>query len=93
MKKLLIIMLGVFLLTGCGSTDKGEELTCYIDNKEAVFTLKDGVLTSFTLDGKKQSASTVDEINGTYFTSSTNNEEGKEALINYIISVEGSCDF
>lgn len=84
-------MLGVFLLTGCGN--KGEELTCYIDNKEAVFTMKDGVLTSFTLDGKDQGASKVDEINGTYFTSSTNNEEGKEALINYIISVEGSCDF
>ena len=91
MKKILIFMLGVFLLTGCGN--KGEELTCYIDNKEAVFTMKDGVLTSFTLDGKDQGASKVDEINGTYFTSSTNNEEGKEALINYIISVEGSCDF
>lgn len=91
MKKLLIVMLGLFLLTGC--SNKGEELTCHIDNKEAIFTMKDGIITSFTLDGKKQSTSEVDEINGTYFTSSTNNEEGKEALANYINSVQGSCDF
>ena len=91
MKKILIITLGVFILTGCNNG--GEEYTCTIDNKEAIFTMKDGIITSYTLDGKKQSSSAVDEINGTYFTSATNNDEGKQALTNYVNSLGGSCNF
>ena len=91
MKKLLIVMFGVFILTGCGNS--GEEFTCQINNKEAVFTMKDGMITTYILDGSKQSKSTIDEINGTYFTSSTTNEEGKEALTNYVNSLGGSCNF
>lgn len=88
MKKIVII-LGIFLLTGCS---KGEEFTCTVDNKKATFTLKDGIITSYVLDDKKQSQSIIDEINGTYFTSATNNKEGKEALTNYVNSQNGSCD-
>lgn len=91
MKKLLIIMFGVFILTSCGNS--GEEFTCTINNSEAVFTIKDGIVSSYTLDGEKQSRSTIDEINGTYFTSSTNTEEGKAALTNYVNSLNGSCNF
>lgn len=91
MKKLLIVMFGVFILTGCGNS--GEEFTCQINNKEAIFTMKDGMITAYTLDGSKQSKSTIDEINGTYFTSSTTNEEGKEALTNYVNSLGGSCNY
>ena len=65
MKKLLIVMFGVFILTGCGNS--GEEFTCTINNSEAIFTIKDGIISSYTLDGEKQSRSTIDEINGTYF--------------------------
>ena len=84
-------MLGVCLLTGCSS--KGEEFTCQINNKEAIFKMNDGMITEYTLDGSKQSNSTIDEINGTYFTSSTTNEEGKEALKQYVSSLGGSCNF
>ncbi len=90
MKKILLIIVSLFLLTGC---DQGEKLTCEIDNKEAIFTMKNGIITSYTLDGQKQSQSEIDELNGTYFTSSTNNEEGKEALQNYITSNNGSCNW
>ncbi len=88
MKKILLIIVGLFILTGC---DKGEEITCTINNEEAIFTMKNGIITSYTLNGQKQSQSEIDEINGTYFTSSTNNEEGKEALQTYVNSLNGSC--
>ncbi len=90
MKKILLIIVALFLITGC---DKGEQLTCTINNKEAIFTMKNGIITSYTLDGQKQSQNEVDELNGTYFTSSTNNEEGKEALQNYVNSLNGSCNW
>lgn len=90
MKKLIIIPLVLFL-TAC--TNSGEEFSCTVNNKEAIFTLKNGLVTSYTLDGQKQSQSVVDEINGTYFTSATNNEEGKEALKNYVNSLNGNCSF
>ena len=90
MKKILLITIGLFLLTGC---DKGEELTCTVNNKEAIFTMKNGIITSYNLDGQNQSQSTIDEINGTYFTSSQNNEQGKEALQNYVNSLNGSCNW
>ncbi len=88
MKKILFVFT-MFLLVGCAS---GEEVGCTIDGKEAIFTLKDGIVTSYTLDGKRQSQADIDEINGTYFTSATNNEEGKEALNQYIKTFNGSCN-
>lgn len=90
MKKLLIPLFGILLLTGC---TKGEIYTCQIDGKEAAFELKNGIISSYTLDGKKQPQSTVDELNGTYFTSSVDNEEGKVTLKNYVESQNGTCDF
>ncbi|MBQ9011161.1 MAG: hypothetical protein IJ093_00740, partial [Bacilli bacterium] len=77
------------LLSGCAS---GEEVPCIIDGKNAVFTLKDGIVTKYTLNGSKVSQSEIDEINGTYFTSATNNEEGKALLNTYVQSVNGSCE-
>ena len=65
----------------------------YIQLCAAEIMLKDGMITSYTLDGTNQSQSTIDEINGTYFTSSTNTEEGKVALTNYVNSLGGSCNF
>ena len=90
MKKILLITIGLFLLTGC---DKGEVLTCTVNNKEAIFTMKNAIINSYTLDRQNQSQSTIDEINGTYFTSSQNNEQGKEALQNYVNSLNGSCNW
>lgn len=89
MKKYVVILLGFMLLTGC---TKGEEVTCTINNKKAIFTLKDGIVTSYKLDEKNAKNSEIDEINGTYFTSATNNEEGKIALNNYVNSLGGTCD-
>ena len=88
MKKIFIVLLGL-LLIGCA---KGEKVTCTVNNKKAVFSLKNGIITSYTLDGKKQRHSEIDELNGTYFTSSTTNEEGKLALQNYVNSLGGTCD-
>lgn len=90
MKKLLIPLFGIILLTGC---TKGETYTCEIDGEKAIFELKDGMISSYTLNSKKQSQSTVDDLNGTYFTSSTNNEEGKVTLKNYVESQNGTCNF
>lgn len=91
MRKIIIVMMLGFILTGCG--DKGEEFNCLIDGKEAIFTMKDGMITSYKLDGQAQSRSVIDEINGTYFTSFNSNTEGKEALKNYVSLQGGSCSF
>ncbi len=92
MKRVFVLgMMGfcMFLLCGC---EKGEEFTCNVSGKEAVFTLKDGIVTDYILDGQKMNQSKIDELNGEYFTSATNNEEGKEALNTYMLSVGGSCN-
>ncbi|MCI9110755.1 MAG: hypothetical protein HFH47_02955 [Bacilli bacterium] len=89
MKKVFVLGIMLFLLSGCS---KGEEFNCTVSGKDAVFTLKDGIITSYTLEGTKKSQAEIDEINGEYFTSATNNEEGKEALNRYMLSVAGSCN-
>ncbi len=84
------VLLGAFvlLLTGCTS---GEEVTCTNNGKEEIYTLKDGMVESLSIDGQKQSSSVIDELNGTYFTSATDNEEAKNILNGYISSLGGSC--
>ncbi len=89
MKKIFILIALIAVTTGC---TKGEEFTCTVDGKEAIFTLKNGIVTNYTLDGEKVDQSTIDEINGEHFTSATTNEEGKEALNRYMLSVNGSCN-
>ncbi len=89
MKKLIIILFSIFLLTGC---TKGEEVTCNINGKEAIFTIKNGLVTKYKLAGEKQKKSEIDEINGEYFTSSDDNEEGKLALQTYVSSLGGTCN-
>lgn len=76
-------------LSGC---TKGEEVTCNIAGKKAIFELKNGIISSYTFDGTEIEKSKIDEINGEYFTSSTNNEEGKETLKKYVESFNGSCE-
>ena len=88
MKKISVLLF-ILLLVGC---TKGEEITCNIEGKKAVFQLKNGMITSYKLDGKKVSKSEIDEINGTYFTSSTNNEEGKNVLNDYVYELGGTCE-
>ena len=92
MKKLFVPICLLFLITGCGNSGVGEEITCQIDGKETIFTLKDGIVTKFTYDGVNASKLDIDELNGEYFATATNNEEGKEALNNYIKSVNGTCE-
>ncbi len=89
MKKIFILGGLLFLLCGCTG---GEEVSCTVNGKDAVFTLKDGIVTGYTLGGTKQDQSTIDEINGEYFTSATNNEDGKEALNRYIMTIGGNCN-
>lgn len=90
MKKLLVIGCFVLVCAGCGT--QGESVSCTIGGKSAVFELKNGIVSSYTFDGEKVDRSKVDEINGEYFTSATNNEEGKEALNNYVTSLNGTCE-
>ena len=89
MKKIFILGIMLFLLSGCSN---GEEFSCTVNGKNATITLKDWLITSYILDGSKKSQSEIDEINGEYFTSATNNEEGKDALNRYMLSVAGSCN-
>ena len=88
MKKLGILFICLFLV-GCA---KGEEVSCNLNGKKAIFTLKNGIISSYTLDGKAIDKSEIDEINGTYFTSSKNNEEGKTTLKNYVNNLGGTCN-
>lgn len=88
MKKIIIIFC-LIILTGC---TKGEKITCTIDGKPAEFTLKDGIINKYKIDGVEQKKSIVDEINGTYFTSSENNYEGTITLYNYVESLGGTCE-
>ncbi len=88
MKKLFLIM-SLLVLSGCS---KGENMECTVNGKKAIFTLKDGIVSSYTLDGKSISRLEIDELNGTYFTGSKTNEEGKAVLKNYVSSLGGSCN-
>ena len=88
MKK--ILLLSVLLLTGC---TQGEELTCNLNGKTLEYQMKDGIIKSYKIDGTKASQKDVDELNGTYFTSSKNNEEGRIALKNYIENKNGNCNY
>lgn len=88
MKKNLLVLC-LFILTGCS---KGENMECTINGKKAIFTLKNGIVSAYVLDGKSKGRSEIDELNGTYFTSSKTNEEGKLVLKNYVSSIGGSCN-
>ena len=88
MKKITIVFL-LLLTAGC---TKGEEITCNIEGKKAIFTLKNARIDNYKLDDKKIKKSEIDEINGTYFTSSTNNEEGKRVLNSYVFELGGTCE-
>lgn len=87
MKK-IVLCLAFVLLTGCTS---GEEVSCTNNGSDEVYTLKDGMVESLTIDGEKQSQDVVDELNGTYFTSTTTNDEAKTVLNDYISSMGGTC--
>ena len=89
-KKIFVLLIGGLLLTACGGETK--EVTCTIGGKDAIFTLKDGIISAYTFNGAKMNQSIIDEINGEYFTSAKNNEEGETALNAYVISVNGSCN-
>lgn len=91
MKKIIFVLLVLFI-TGCSSSGNTDTINCIIDNKNAEITLKDGMVVKYTLNGKEESQKNIDEINGLYFASATNNEEGREALNNYISTVNGSCE-
>lgn len=88
MKKIGVLLF-LILLVGC---TKGEKITCTIEGKKAIFQLKNGIIISYKIDGKELSKSEIDEINGTYFTSSTNNEEGKNVLNDYVNELGGTCE-
>lgn len=88
MKK-IVILIALITLTGC---TKGEKIICTLNNQKAEFTLKNGVITKYEINGKSQKNVIVDELNGEYFTSSKNNEEGKRTLYNYVNSQGGSCE-
>ena len=89
-KKILVLIVGGLLLTACGGPSK--EITCTIGGQDAIFTLKDGIIKEYTFNGAKMGQSVVDGINGEYFTSAKNNEEGEKALNTYIATVNGSCN-
>ena len=89
MKKYLLIILGIFLLTGCAGE---EEITCRISGKEAIFTLKNGMISHYKVNGMPKTNAEIAEINGTFFTSSETNEDAIKILHNYVESLGGSCD-
>ncbi len=89
MKKVFILV-ALFLLTGC--TSSGEDVTCITDGKEEIYNIKDGLVNSLTIDGKKQSQSSVDELNGTYFTSAKDNDDLKSMIYDYVSGKGGTCN-
>ena len=89
-KRILVVLIGGLLLTACGGETK--EVTCKIGGKDAIFTLKNGIVSDYTFNGVKIEQAVIDEINGEYFTSAKNNEEGVSTLNKYIATVNGSCN-
>ncbi len=89
MKRFCIILLILFI-TGCAS---GEKVTCNINGKKALFTIKNGIITSYKVEGENISRREIDEINGEYFTSAKDNKEGKDALKTYINTLGGTCNY
>ncbi len=90
MKKLLLLVTFTLLLSGCSTI---ETYHCTIDDREAVITLKDGFISKYVLDTIKIKRAEIDEINGAYFTGVSSPEDGKKALINFVQSSGGHCDF
>lgn len=88
MKKVLLFLIMIFFV-GCLNK---KEIVCNIEGKKAVFVLKDGIISSYKLDNEKISRSIIDEINGTYFTSSKNDEDGIRILNEYVGGLGGSCE-
>ncbi len=91
MKNILFgLIISVVLLTGCSTG--GETVTCTVNGKSAEVVLNNGLISMYKIDGKQKNPAEIAEINGEYFTSATNNEEGKEALKVYMQSIGGSCE-
>lgn len=89
MKRFFVILLGLFILTGCAGE---EDVTCTIKGKEAIFTLKNGMIRHYKVNGMPKTNAEIAEINGTYFTSSETNEDAIKVLHNYVESLGGSCE-
>lgn len=89
MKKYLLLFV-CLIIVGCATNE--ETIKCRINGKEATFTLKEGMIHNYTLDGKAKTNREIADINGEYFTSSTNSEEAKNYLQDYVESIGGTCD-
>lgn len=89
MKKVFVLGICMFMLCGCSVTEKFE---CTVEGKSAKITLKDGMISSYSLDGIKVNRQEIDEINGEYFTGVASPEDGRRALQNYIATSNGSCN-
>lgn len=89
MKKIILLSL-CLIAVGCASG--GDQMKCRINGKEAIFTLKEGMIDKYTLDGMAKTNREIADINGEYFTSSTNNEEAKNYLKDYVESIGGTCE-
>ncbi len=89
MKKVLLLLV---CLTVAGCASGGEVMKCKVNGKEAIFTLKEGMIDEYKLDGTSKTNREIADINGEYFTSSKNNEEAKTYLKDYVESIGGTCD-
>lgn len=88
MKKILLFLVMIVFI-GCSNK---KEIVCNIEGKKAVFVLKNGIVASYKLDNEKVSRSLIDEINGAYFTSSKNDDDGIRILNEYVGGLGGSCE-
>lgn len=93
MKKILIIILGIILITGC--TTKKEDITkitCTIDETEFTLTITGGKITEYVdkIEGKMES-DTLEVYNSDLLVNTKTSEEAKKIMTEEIKNLGGNC--
>lgn len=89
MKKYILILLALILLTGCSNDTN--TLNCELRNEKMTFKFEKGQLVKYIENDKEKGKEYVDEMNG-YLTNVKDNKEAITKIKNVIISFNGTCD-
>lgn len=89
MKKYILILLTLILLTGCSNDTN--TLNCELGNEKMTFKFEKGQLVKYIENDKEKDKEYVDEMNG-YLTNVKDNKEAITKIKNVIISFNGTCD-
>jgi len=90
MKRIVVFILIIFLLSGC--TSKKEQLICEIGDTVITIEIQNGKIIKYIdkITGEA-SKEMIDVLNENHLTDITTNKEALEILKKYIIDNDGEC--